>query len=195
MDAREVLRRNGDFSGSPLLDTARRLHACLSREGIPYVIIGGLAVVRNGAARTTVDVDVLLAKEDRDRARAALAGDFATELDRACDKRNKVEVDFLYSGDDWGMVLPLPAPAEHAEFDRSLGASFLSLRGILELKTAVYLHKKKEDGIEVAAKDLADVVALLRANPASVDAALLACLHPAIRRELRRILRRLGRRD
>jgi len=38
---------NGDFRNSPLLDTARRLHACFTRHGIPYTIIGGLAVVRN----------------------------------------------------------------------------------------------------------------------------------------------------
>lgn len=72
MNAKQVLELNGDFRNSPLLDTARRLHACFSRHGIPYTIIGGLAVVRNGAVRTTVDVDVLLGKQDRERARAAL---------------------------------------------------------------------------------------------------------------------------
>lgn len=191
MNAEEVLGLNGDFLNSPLLDTARRLHACFSLHGIPYVIIGGLAVVRNGAVRTTVDVDVLLEKQDRERARAALGKDFTTGVDSAADRRNRVEVDFLYSGDDWGMVIALPAPAEHSVFDSALGANFMDLRGILELKTAVYLHKKAEDGIELAAKDLADVVALIRANYLSVDDQLLGSLEPTLRKELRRILRRV----
>ncbi len=193
MTAEEVLRLNGDFRSSPLLDTARRLHACFSRHGVAYTIIGGLAVVRNGAVRTTVDVDVLLRKEDREKARAALRADFATGVDRARDRRNQVEVDFLYSGDEWGMVVPMPAPAEHSVFDGELGANFMDLRGILELKTAVYLHKRKEDGIELAAKDLADVVALVRANLEAADSRLLASLNPAIRKELQRILRRVRR--
>jgi len=191
MNAKKVLELNGDFRNSPLLDTARRLHACFTRHGIPYTIIGGLAVVRNGAVRTTVDVDVLLEKQDREKARTALGEDFATGVDSASDRRNQVEVDFLYSGDDWGMVIPLPAPAAHSVFDSALGANFMDLRGILELKTAVYLHKKAEDGIELAAKDLADVVALLRANPGSVDDRLLGTLEPTLSKELRRILRRV----
>jgi hypothetical protein len=195
MTAEDVLGLNGNFRSSPLLDTARRLHGCFSRQAVPYTIIGGLAVVRNGAVRTTVDVDVLLLKEDRERALAALSGDFSTGVDRARDLRNQVEVDFLYSGDEWGMVVPLPAPGEHSVFDGALGANFMDLRGILELKTAVYLHKKKEEGIELAAKDLADVVALVRANPQAVDSGFLASLNPAIRKELRRILHRIrGRR-
>ena len=191
MNAKQVLELNGDFRNSPLLDTARRLHACFTRHGIPYTIIGGLAVVRNGAVRTTVDVDVLLEKKDREKARTALEEDFTTGVDSASDRRNQVEVDFLYSGDDWGMVMPLPAPAEHSVFDSALGANFMDLRGILELKTAVYLHKKAEDGIELAAKDLADVVALIRANPGSVGDRLLGTLEPTLGKELRRILRRV----
>lgn len=191
MDAKKVFELNGDFQNSPLLDTARKLHACFSREGIPYTIIGGMAVVRNGAVRTTVDVDVLLQKGDWQRAKAALAEDFTTGVDGASDRRNNVDVDFLFSGEDWGMIVPMPEPGEHAEFDTVLGANFMGLRGILELKTAVYLHKKKEDGIELAAKDLADVVALVRANRDSIGPQLLGSLNPAIRKELRRILRRV----
>lgn len=67
----------------------------------------------------------------------------------------------------------------------------MDLRGILELKTAVYLRKKEEDGIELAAKDLADVVALLRANRGSVDERLLGALNPVLGKEVRRILRRV----
>ena len=191
MEPGKVFALNGDFKSSPLLSTARRLHACFAREGIPYAIIGGMAVARNGAVRTTIAVDVLLRKEDRRRATAAVSEDFTAAPDGARDRTNQVEVDFLFSGDDWGMIVPMPEPGEDAEFDNALGANFMSLRGILALKTAVYLHKKKEDGIELAAKDLADVVALLRANPGALDSGFLSSLQPALRRELKRIQRRI----
>jgi hypothetical protein len=101
-------------------------------------------------------------------------------------------VDVLFSGDDWGMLLPLPDPAEVAEFGRELGANFLGLGQLLQLKTAVYLAKKRDEGIELAAKDLADVVELLKANAERVIPSMLAGLHPVIRAELVRLQKKLG---
>jgi len=184
MDPEDVLSLNGDFRQSLLLDTARRLQGLFTAEGIPYVIIGGLAVVRNGAVRTTIDVDVLLRREDWPRARASLSSAFETGAERAKDRSNGVEVDFLFSGS-------LPDPSAQSEYDERLGANFLNLQGILELKTAVYLQKKREEGIEVAAKDLADVVSLIRANSAALGSELLNSLNPAVRKELRRIVKKI----
>ena len=191
MTAKELLERNGDFRSSPLLNTARKLHSLLSAAAVPYVIVGGLAVVRNGAVRTTQAVNILLRREDWARAAPVLGKRFDIQLDHATDRENNVPVDVLYSGDDWDMVLPLPEPAEVAEFDSELGASFLGLGQLLQLKTAVYLARKRDHGIELAAKDLADVVELLKANSDRVPAPLLAGLHPVIRAELKRLLRRL----
>jgi len=190
MSPEEVLDLNGDFKRSPLLETARRLHACFAAAQIPYVIIGGLSVVRNGAVRTTIDVDVLLRREDWPRARASLDQAFETGADRAKDRRNGVDVDFLFSGSEWEMLVPLPDPSSTAEYDERMGANFLSLQSVLELKTAVYLQKKSEEGIEGAAKDLADVVALIRANSETISSGLLDSIHPAIRKELRRIVKK-----
>jgi hypothetical protein len=190
MSPEEVLELNGDFTRSPLLDTARRLHALFAAAQIPYVIIGGLSVVRNGAVRTTIDVDVLLRREDWPRARASLDPAFETGADQAKDRTNGVDVDFLFSGSEWDMLVPLPDPSATTEYDERLGANFLSLRGILELKTAVYLQKKREEGIEGAAKDLADVVALVRANGEAIGPGLLDSMHPSIRKELRRIAKK-----
>jgi hypothetical protein len=187
MDPNTVLTLNGDFVRSPLLDTARRLHLHFARNAVCYSIIGGLAVVRNGAVRTTVDVDVLLRREEWARVRTALAGDFETGIDRAQDRKNGVEVDIH-------MVIPLPDPEAASEYDEKLGARFLTLKAVLELKTAVYLQRKQEEGIELAAKDLADVVALIQANPGSLSAQLIATMHPRVGRELRRIGRKLPRR-
>lgn len=191
MNPKDLLELNGDFRRSPILDTARKLHRLLSQNKIPYVIIGGLSVIRNGAVRTTGDVDVLVRKEQWPEIQGSLGGSFVFQVDAAVDRETGVPVDFLYAGDDWDMVFPLPDPSRVSEYDGDLQANFLSLLSILELKTAVYLQKKRDDGIEIAAKDLADVVELLRNNRERLSAQQFETLHPVIRTELERILERL----
>ena len=154
-----------------------------------------LIVIRNGAVRTTQDVDVLVRKEDWSEIRKTLSEDFTVDVDSAVDKDTDVHVDFLFVGDDRDMILPLPGPAPVLEFDDSLQANFLSLPAILELKTAVYLQKKRDEGIEIAAKDPADVVELLINNQERLSAELLEELHPTIRRELGRIQRKISGRS
>jgi hypothetical protein len=193
MNAKDLLDLNGDFRSSPLLDTARKLYRLLTQKRIPYVIIGGLSVIRNGAVRTTLDVDVLVRKEDWSEVRNSLSKDFAIEVESAVDRGTGVHVDFLFAGADGDMILPLPDPVKVAEFDAALQANFLPLLSILELKTAIYLQKKRDEGIEIAAKDLADVVELLKNNQDRLSAEFLSGLHPQISNELERIGRKLGR--
>ena len=191
MTAKDLLNLNGDFRNSPLLDTARRLHGLLAQQDIAYVIIGGLSVIRNKAVRTTQDIDLLVRKEDWPRIQDVLADSFIIEIDSAVDRDTNVHVDILFAGDDWDMIVPLPDPAEVLEYDVVLQANFLTLPAILELKTATYLQKKREEGIEIAAKDLADVVELLKYNQENLSPELFAGFHPRIRRELKRIHRKL----
>ncbi len=195
MTAKDLLVLNGDFRSSPLMDTARKLHRLLTQKDIPYVIIGGLSVIRNGAIRTTQDVDVLVRKEDWPEIRKSLSDDFAVKVDSAVDRNTNVDVDFLFTGDEWDMILPLPDPVQVLEFDSDLQANFLPLLRILELKTAVYLQKKRDEGIEIAAKDLADVVELLTHNRERLTPELFDGLHPAISKELERIRRKIHNRS
>lgn len=195
MTAKDLLDLNGDFRSSPLLDTARKLHRLLTQQGIAYVIIGGLSVIRNGAMRTTQAVDILVRKEDWSAIRKSLTNDFAIEVDSAVDRGNNVHVDFLFAGDDWDMILPLPDPVQAAEFDNALQANFLTLPSILQLKTAIYLQKKRDEGIEIAAKDLADVVELLANNQERLSADLFSGLHPQIQKELERIRKKISDRS
>ncbi len=192
MAPEEVLELNGDFKTSPLLDTVRRIHAAFSSLKESYVVVGGLAVLRNGAPRTTIDVDILVTKEGWDRFRRASPEGFSSiESDSAVDERNNVAIDVLFSGDDWDMVIPLPDPEAAAEYDAGLGGNFLSLLACLELKTAVFLQKEKEYGRELAAKDVADVTALLQANEGRIEENELKKLHPAVYRELHAIREKL----
>ena len=190
MTAKELLEINGDFKSSPLIETARRLHSLFTRAGVPYAIIGGLAVVRNKAARTTLDIDILATREGWQTMGPILAEGFEAGPDQARDRLNGIEIDVLFSADDWGMVFPLPDPGEIFEFDEELGANFIGLFPLMELKTAVYLQKEKEEGIELAAKDLSDVVELIRNNREAITEQSLSSFHPKVRKAFRRICRK-----
>lgn len=187
MTAKKLLERNGDFSNSPLIDSLRRVNDLFEKYSAPYAVIGGLAVVRNGALRTTIDIDILTSKDDWDRIRQSNPKNFVTGIDHAVDKKNNIPIDVLFSGKEWDMVIPLMAAKNVREYDEELHAWFIDLLHLIELKTAVYLKKKKEDGIEIAAKDLADVVALIENNPGKVTDGFIDKINLVIRDEVRGI--------
>jgi hypothetical protein len=194
MSAKDLLDLNGDFRSSPLLNTARKLHRMLVRQDIVYVIVGGLSVIRNGGVRTTQGIDILVRRDDWPRIQELLGEGFRIEIDTAVDRDTNVPVDILFAGDEWDMIFPLPDPAAVFEYDSELQANFLTLAAILELKTATYLQKKRDEGIEIAAKDLADVVELLENNQERLSMELLEGIHPRIRKELMRIRKIIRRR-
>ena len=121
------------------------------------------------------------------------AGFLDAGAESAVDVATGVPIDVLFPGDDWDMMIPLPAPDAVSEFDQQLGARFMGLGPLIELKCAVYLAKRRDDGIEVAAKDLSDVAELIRHNDGLVDEAMLERFHPRIGREVARIARRVRR--
>ncbi len=193
MTATELFRLNGDSSGSPLIETARRLHRVFRDLGVAYTVIGGVAVARAGAIRTTHDLDVLTTRDGWARLRQTAGDQFDTEPEAARDRETGVSIDVLFPGNDWEMLIPLADPATVSEYDEELGACFMPLDRLIELKCAVYLCKRRDDGIEVAAKDLADVVALIEHNDSRVSPAMTDRFHPRLRREVNRIARRIRR--
>jgi hypothetical protein len=195
MTPREILENNGDFSTAPLYAAARRLQKRLEEEGVTYAVVGGLAVVRNGAVRTTVDIDILVAEEEWTRLGENGLPDFRMEGDQAVDEATGITVDVLFPGDEWEMDIPVPGPAEVREWDEELGGWYIDLLHLLELKTAVYLKKRREDGEEIAAKDLADVVALTRNNLDRITAKDIEEMHPKIREQYRRIFEKLRKKE
>ena len=191
MNANRVFELNGDFSKSPLIEVARRLDKLFSEHSIAYAIIGGLAVARNGAVRTTVDVDILTSHDGWNTIRRMAPAALQTATDSAIDTGTGVEIDVFFDGDEWDMVIPLEKAETINEYDEELGAWFISLLHLLELKTAVYLKKLSEDGIEIAAKDLADVVALIENNIEAVDEKFVERVRIEVRDELTRIFQKV----
>jgi hypothetical protein len=162
MSPKELLALNGDLRSSPLLEALRRFHALASEKNIRYCVIGGLAVIRNGAPRTTIDIDILTRRADWERC-LPLGSGFVQEGPDACvDSPSGVGIDLVFIEDDWGT--PFPDPRSAGEYDEELGANFLGLHALIQLKAFVYLAKLREDGKAVAAKDLGDVAALIRGN-------------------------------
>ncbi len=152
-----------------------------------YAIVGGMAVVRNGTVRTTVDVDILTGRDDWEFIRRDVPEGFRVHVDHAFDTETGVEIDVLFPGDDWEMVIPVPEPDSIRVFDDEIGAFYIDLHPLIEWKTAVYIKKREKDGIEIAAKDLADIVALTEPNIDIVDEQFIESIHPAVREEVRTI--------
>jgi len=173
MTPKRVLEINGDLKESPLIETIRRIHSVFSKNGVSYTIIGGMAREGWHYIRNIPEIP------------------FNTWIDHAVDKKNNIDIDILFPGDDREMLIPLPHPDRVKEYDEDFGASFIGLKPLLELKTAVYLKKKKEEGIEIAAKDLYDIVELIKKNHSRITNNFIKTMNPFIADEIRRISARV----
>jgi hypothetical protein len=137
----------------------RRLVRNLKKVGVPYAIVGGMAVNAHGVERTTRDVDVLLTPEGFERFQQAFVGTdydrLATRPRRLVDRRNGVNVDVLLTGRFPGSGRPgpiaVPDPAEVSEEIKKIHV--LRLTTLIQLKLAVRRHSV-----------FGDVVNLIRAH-------------------------------
>jgi hypothetical protein len=191
MSPEELLKINGNFdTNSLLMQTARELHLYFVKKKIEYVIIGGLAVIRNNAVRTTCDIDILMGKNDWLNMKKDFdPAHYQTGYDTIINLDNGITIDLLFKEDDWNMIIPFPDPKEVAEYDNGLGANFIGLYDLIEMKIAIYLSKKKEDGIEIASKDLYDVVELIKNN--EIDVVKTDLFDKKIRKEFIRIYQKI----
>jgi len=187
MTAAKILKLNGDMShDAPMMEVVRRFHAVSSSRGLPYCVVGGMAVVRNGYARTTVDVDILTYKSDWVRL-LPLQGEISSQgIDSCLDTETGIRIDILFADEDWGMAMPMPDPRKVMEFDEELGANFIDLHALVQLKAAVYLAKLHEQGEDVASKDRSDVFELMRRNLSRFTKEIIQGYHPAVRGHCRK---------
>jgi hypothetical protein len=184
-DVDSVLRESEAFfgGGGAVHKTLRSLAKRLDAEGIPYAILGGMALNIHGFVRETVDVDVLLARESLDRFRERLVGRgyvpaFAGALKSYKDTETGVRIDFIAAGDFPGDGRPkdiaFPEPANVA-VDRG-GIRVVPLEGLLELKLASGLSAEHRRLI-----DLADVQRAI--ETLKLPRELGDRLHPSVRTE------------
>jgi hypothetical protein len=179
--AAKILQLNGDMKrGSPMMDVARRFHALSTGRGLPYCIIGGMAVIRNGYPRTTTDIDILTRRDEWMKV-LPLKGEISSEgTDTCVDGPTGVRIDILFAEEDWGMPTGMPDPRKAGEFDEELGANFIGLHELVQLKAAVYLSKLHEQGEDAASKDRSDVFELISRNLSRFSKAIIQAYHPAV---------------
>jgi hypothetical protein len=166
----------------------RRVAKRLERAGIPYAVVGGMAVNAHGHERTTKDVDLLLTVAGL----AAFQRQFVPKNYRGVEQRprrfsdrtSKVTLDVLVTGRFPGSGRPgpvvFPDPAEVGEIvDKVRVVNFATL---LELKLAARRHS-----------DFGDVVALIRVH--DLDEAYADRLHPSVREDYIECLEEKRRED
>lgn len=171
------------LSNQTLWDAAVDCHARLAAAGIPHAIAGGVAVCLHGYRRNTVDLDLLVRRDDQARVREALeASGYAWSADQAEFRApSGVPVQFLLSGERAGkgaeVLLPEPdAPGVTVEIE---GLAVLDLARLIEAKLACGLGSPRRTH-----RDLADVVELIAIHQLSRSFArhLHKSLRPAFRK-------------
>ncbi len=156
-----------------------RLTAILESEGLPYVIIGAMALNEYGHRRVTVDVDLVMTEEHLQDFKKKYLGNGYVErvpgTGKLLDTVHGVNVDVLstgrFPGDDKPKPIAFPDPATVAL--RGERFALLPLPTFLELKLA--------SGMAAAhrVKDLADVQDLIRS--ANLPVSMAEQLHPWVR--------------
>lgn len=163
----EIAKRVDAFmmGRSPVHDTMRRLAKAFRDLEIPFAIAGAMAANAHGHRRTTVDVAVLVRREDLSRFKDHWIGRGWVDLFDGSkgfkDTLNGIKVDVLivgdYPGDGKPKPVSFPIPESVLEVrDESL--PYLNLKSLLELKIAsgmTAFHRLQ---------DLADAIQLIRIN-------------------------------
>lgn len=137
--------------------TLRKITRRLEKLGIPYVVVGGMAMFFHGYRRFTEDVDLLVTREGLQEVHRQLEGlgyvPSFTGSKQLRDAEHGVRVEFLvtgeYPGDGKPKPVAFPDPARvGVEAD---GMRFLRLPTLIELKLASGMSNPRR------AKDLVDV--------------------------------------
>ena len=168
--------------------TMRRLARRLGKAGIPYAIMGAMAVNAHGARRTTDDVDVLLTPEGLQQFRREFVGkDYEPVPKRARrfkEKQSGVGVDVLITGGHPGFGEPgpiqFPDPDDvGVEIEK---VQVISLAELIQLKLAARRYY-----------DFGDVVFLIRVH--NLDESFAKELHRSVRQDYIECLEEKRRED
>lgn len=163
-----------------LVAALRSLKKRFDEEGIPFVVIGALAVQRHGHWRFTEDIDLLTTKEGLDRIHERFFGRginprAAGLRKRLRDSEREVNIDIVTSGEPAGgqgspLIYPDPSSPWFVEHE---GLRYPTLDKLIDIKLASHIWGSR-------AQDFADVVRLIQVNKldASFAEKLLVPLRP-----------------
>ena len=145
---------------SEVFVTLDRLARRLNDIGVPYALVGGLALFHHGYERFTTDVDLLVTPEGLATIHERLVGlgylPGFTGSKNLKDVDNGVKIEFLvtggYPGDGLAKPVSFPDPAEVSEVIE--GIRIVNLPTLIDLKLASGTAEWRQ-------KDLVDVQALI----------------------------------
>lgn len=182
----EQLRRD-QLHSRDIAAVLESLRHRLADEGIPFALIGALALRHYGYVRHTEDIDILTTREGLDRLHARLVGrGFATRgpgLRKSLrETAHQVDIDVVTAGEHAGSPespVEYPSP-DSAAFVEVGGLRLPTLETLVEFKIAsgVWGHR---------VRDLADVQSLIHAN--RLTEAFAERLAPALREKFLDLLR------
>ncbi len=174
--------------GGRLVETLRRLAARLDAEGIPYALVGGMALGEHGYLRMTEDVDILLSPSGLQRFCDRFVGwgyvATPTGASRSFrDTESGVRVEVLVSGEYPGDGKPKPVsfPDPVGVTAGADGLRVLSLPRLVELKLASGMTAPHR------LRDLADVQEIIKAQ--RLDERFAEQLDPSVRATFLDLLR------
>lgn len=171
-----------------LWDTAERCHLAMVNAAVPHLIVGGVAVCLHGYRRNTVDLDLLVRREDQAVVRKSPSPVGLTWDDALREFRSAAAtaVQFLVAGEPAGRDSPvrLPDPAESRAQVEIEKLPVVSLARLIEMKLA-----SDSGDLRRTHKDFADVVELIDVH--QLDGRFAARLHKSVRTWFRELLRRV----
>ncbi len=147
---------------SAVFKALHKITTRLRELGIPYSVVGGMALFRHGLRRFTEDVDLLVRKADLKLIHAKLVGlgyrPPFTNSKQLRDTELGVRIEFLTTGDYPGDGKPKPVsfPDPQAATFQADGISYINLPTLVELKLASGMTNLGR------LKDLADVLELVK---------------------------------
>ena len=170
-----------------LWDAVVRCHETLAVSGISHAIVGGVAVCLHGYRRNTVDVDLLVRREDVEAIRSTLeaAGFEWSAQNHEFLSPSGVPIQFLLTGDRAGndSEVRFPDPGVANTVVQKEGLPVLSLARLIESKLACGAGNLRRTH-----KDFADVIELIDVN--QLPASFVRLLHKSVRESFRELLRR-----
>jgi len=148
----------------PVHQTLTQITRRLSELGIPYAVVGGMALVAHGYLRTTVDVDLLVTPEGLKAIHEKLEGmGYLPPFEGSKnlrDTRTGVRIEFIatgqYPGDGKPKPVAFPDPAAASVAEEIDGVRYVNMPTLIELKLASGMTNPGR------LRDLADVQELIR---------------------------------
>jgi nucleotidyltransferase AbiEii toxin of type IV toxin-antitoxin system len=151
------------FEGRGAVQEAlKRITSRLNELGIPYAVVGGMALFAHGFRRFTEDVDLLVTREGLNEIHRNLQGHGyrpAFEGSKNLrDTEHGVKIEFLVAGDYPGDGKPKPVvfPGPSGHTIQKNGIQYINLEALIELKLASGLSNPER------MKDLVDVIELIK---------------------------------